>query len=351
MKGEPKPALGGWPGWRALRTSASLVILVLSSLGCGLVPPASDAQQATVAALGTRMAAQATQQAGEEDTDTALETAQANATQMVGAAAATQAALALLDEASLSATATAFGPFQAELPHYGVDPGAGRPGWIHPPLRLEINGKNQYDYANQFLGTVARDFVVSADITWNTQYGTSGCGFVLRSDGNQEALNQYLVIATRGANGHVVFLTMSDGEVVTGQDLYAYGLDPEFDWRNDTTNRLTVVGQGNRFVIYTNGTQIGKIDPAAPPPQPYLPQPPAEPPDKTDAIAMAAYAKALAEYQEVVNQIQAQYAARLKNYRTADKEFARGLVAMVALSESGRTICQYDNAWLWLIEE
>ncbi len=72
-----------------------------------------------------------------------------------------------------------------------------------------------------------KTFVVSSDITWNTQYGTSGCGFVLRSDGNKNALNQYMVIATRGASGHVLFVTMSQGKIVGGRDIYAYGIDPE----------------------------------------------------------------------------------------------------------------------------
>jgi hypothetical protein len=33
-----------------------------------------------------------------------------------------------------------------------------------------------------------------------------------------------------------------------------------------------------------------------------------------------------------------------------DYRFERGFIAMVAMSESGRTICQFDNAWLWLLD-
>ena len=62
------------------------------------------------------------------------------------------------------------------------------------------------------LGTIARDFVVSGDITWNTTTGLSGCGWVLRSDGNEDAFNQYLTIATRGGNGRVIFAPMLEGE-------------------------------------------------------------------------------------------------------------------------------------------
>jgi hypothetical protein len=30
--------------------------------------------------------------------------------------------------------------------------------------------------------------------------------------------------------------------------------------------------------------------------------------------------------------------------------FERGFVAMVVLSESGRSVCEFNNTWLWLIE-
>jgi len=322
-----------------------MILIVLVLVACSAPTQGDDIRQA----LGTQAALRVTAHAAEDGSNNTLQAAQLKATQTFQALDATQAALDALDEAALQATSTAFDPYRAELTRYGVDSQRGRPGWIHPLVTLDINGKYQYDYANQFLGTVAADFVVSADITWNTQYGGSGCGFVVRSDGNKDALNQYLVIATRGSNGHVVFLTMSDGEVVTGQDFYAYGLDPQFDWHNDTTNRLAVVGRGNNFTLYTNGTKLGEVDPTGPPPQPYFPPAPEEPADKADMAAMAAYAKAQTEYQTVVNQIRSQYAARLKAYRTADKVFKRGLVAMVALAESGRTQCQFDNAWLWLI--
>ena len=147
-----------------------------------------------------------------------------------------------------TATAAAYAPILAELPKYGVDPSAGRMGWIHPPVTLEVEGFMQYDYINHFIATVAGDFVVSGDITWDAIGAASGCGFVLRSDGKEAALNQYLTIMTRVASGHVLFATMAEGEVVTGQDIYAQGHDPNFNWQNQATNRLTVVGRGNQVL-------------------------------------------------------------------------------------------------------
>ncbi len=205
-------------------------------------------------------------------------------------AAATEAAKQAQELANLAATATAVAPILAELPRYGVDPNAGRVRWIHPPVSLDIEGFESYDYANRFVATVVTDFVVSADITWNTLYGESGCGVVLRSDGNQDALNQYLVIITRAANGYAGFTVMRDGEVTSIDDMYARGIDPNFSSANDTTNRLTVKAQGTIFTIYTNGVQIGQWN---------------------------------------------------------DSQLERGFVALVALNRSGNTHCAFANTWLW----
>ena len=85
--------------------------------------------------------------------------------------------------------------------------------------------------------TVVNDFVLSADITWDTEYGGSGCGFVFRSDGKKDAPSQYLVGASRLANGHVFFAVISQGELVVARDFYANGIDPKsVTWVNIDAN-------------------------------------------------------------------------------------------------------------------
>jgi len=334
-----------------VRSICSLLvfIVVLTACGPGNVP--DPAREATVEAISAAVRGTATvNAAGKQNPEAAVETAQAEATvrsQALNAAQATQAALS--DEAR-AATATAFAPFVASLTRYDVDPEKGHPGWIHPPVTLEVDGYMSYDYVNNFLATVAQDFVVSSDITWNTQYGTSGCGFVLRSDGNKNALNQYMVISTRGASGHVLFVTMSDGKVVGGRDIYAYGIDPNFNWENNATNNLTVVGRGNEFTIYSNDTLIGTINPQDPVRLPGIPPVPNPPANVGDVNAMNLFRKQVAEQQAVATQITADYQKRQREANAADKLFQRGFVAMVVLSESGRSECNFDNTWLWLIE-
>jgi hypothetical protein len=318
-----------------------LLILVGIVSACSSGSGTNDsASQATIEAISAAVRGTATVEADANSNPNApVETAQAEATARSQSIEATQAAQEALSDEAQAATATAFAPFVADLPQYGVDPSQGRPGWIHPPVTLEIDGYLQYDYLNQFVATVAKDFVISSDITWNTQYGTSGCGFVLRSNGDKNALDQYMAIVTRGASGHVVFSTMSDGDVVSGRDIYAYGKDPNFNWGNNVTNRLTVVGRGLTFSIYSNDTLIGEVDPTAPVILPGIPAAPNVPGGGGKA-----------EQNAVATQITANYQARQREAANAEKAFDRGFVALVVLSESGRSLCTFENTWLWLIE-
>jgi len=185
-------------------------------------------------------------------------------------------------------------PIEAELRSLGVDPTQGRLGWVHPPVELTVTGFQQYDWDVDLVRNV-QDFVIVSDITWNTTFGSTGCGFALRSDGKEEDITQFLTVATRGGSGRVIFATQIVGNVVRDDsiDIYANGIDPLFEWQNDTTNRIAVIGRGNTFSFYSNGTYLGDFTPA--------------------------------------NVIE------------------RGLVAFVALNESGTTYCRFENAFLWLL--
>jgi hypothetical protein len=335
-----------------IRSLAFLVVIAVAGLFSACGGPSDESRSATLDALINSIASTATAAAGGDiDSADRLKTAEAEATDQARSVSATQAALSELSAEEQAATTTAFAPYAAELPKYDVDPSRGRPGWIHPPTTLDIEGYQQYDSKNQFIFTIVQDFALSAEITWNTQYGTSGCGFALRSDGDEEKPSQYLVMITRGGLGHVLFAPIVEGEMVGGYDFYAKGNDPNFDWHNDTTNRLTVVGRGTMFTVYTNDVVIGEIDTSEPPPDPIFPPPPEKPSDASDEEAMARYQQALEEYEREVEQVRANLVARRNEMKEKDTVFERGFVAMVAISESGHTVCRFDNAWLWLIEE
>jgi hypothetical protein len=233
--------------------------------------------------------------APEGDAQAAVITAQAQATEVSVAATGTRNIVATEQAIQAAGTAQAFQPIMQELQSLGIDTNAGRLAWTHPPLTLFAEGYMQYQFDVEYV-TVATNFVVATDITWNTQFGSTGCGVVVRSDADEEAGDRYFVVGTRGGNGRVITGVQLDGNLVLDDslDIYANGIDPLFAQQNDTTNRMVVIGRGNTFSIYTNGTFLGDFTPTS-------------------------------------------------------ANFERGFVAFVALNESGTTTCTFNNGYLWLI--
>jgi len=288
----------------------------------------------------------------------ATETAQAAAqNQMVQATlaaqetAAAQAVQAEADQATQQAIAAAQAPVVAELPVYGVDPNNGHLGWVHRPVTLKAEGYRSDEFANDYVQMPAADFVVAADITWDSKYGDSGCGFVLRSDGNPDAPSQYTVLISRSASGHAYYLAQVKGEIFNFRNWYANWLDPAFEWRNGTTNRLAVVAQGPILKVYTNKTLVGTIDTSKPPPPlPKFPNPPDKPPGALTAQQQAQYDAAVAVYNQLTNLIKRYHTAAVKAFNSNDAVYEQGLVGMFAFAYSGYITCDYDNAWLWMID-
>ena len=334
-----------------LKTTLILLLTLLGPVLASCSPAGSStAPNPTLTALSASIALTATAAIQEEGSTNALATAQAKATQSSLEIQATQTARAgTRDEAQL-ATATVTAPMIAELPRYGLEASSGRPGWMHDPLRLEITGYQDFAYGNDHMQVTAADFALAADITWDTQYGSSGCGFMFRSDGDENQPDQYMVIASRFANGRVVFTALADGEIANIQDFYPKDSDRGFDWQNGATNRLAVIARGPLIEIYTNGVKIGEVDTTQPPKKPPSPPKPQPPADQGNQSAMQGYQDQLKEYEEIISQSQSSYNTALANYSNNPAVFEDGFLAMIALSESGRTVCQFDKAWLWLLE-
>jgi len=332
---------------KKLQTTCSLLFVLGILLTACSAGSDDTAKQSTLEAISAYVRQTATAKAAfNENPEASIQTAQAQATSQAQVVAATQGAQAALSVEDQAATATAVAPILAKLPQYDVDPSAGRVAWIHPPVSLEVEGFMNFDYVNYFISNVAKDFVISADITWDAIGSESSCGFVMHSNGDKAAMDTYLATISRVASGHFIFLTVAKGQVVTGQDIYADGRDPAFNWQNNATNNLTVVGRGNHFWIYTNGTLIGDVDPSAPPELVLPPKP-----EQTAGMSDAEFLLQQADFAKEVTQVKAEYNRRLKALRDADTTFDSGFMAMVALSRAGaKATCQFDNAWLWLIE-
>jgi hypothetical protein len=180
-----------------------------------------------------------------------------------------------------------------ELAAYGVDPASGQLAWMHPPVVLDVEGFQQFTLTNTVSLEPEVDFVLAADITWTTEFGAAGCGFVLRSNSFEIDSSQYLAYISRRDGGFAMFQTRFNGEFRDSEtvDFPISGVDPAFQWPNESTNRLAIVAQADNFTFYVNGTRIGTAVPQT--------------------------------------------------------KLGEGLVAFIALNDSGRTICGFENGWLW----
>lgn len=335
------------------RSSAARAILlagaILLALLSGCFTPPDPAREATVAALAERMERTITAAAVEEEAGVSEEKATTVIKSTATAAAQEEARSteAAVDPAAARQTAEVERPVRAEVPFFGVDANQGRVGFVHPAFTLEAQGQEGIANRNDFAGVTAADFVLSSKITWNTQYGDSGCGFVVRSDGNPNLPSQYLILLTRFANGHIGFLTIARGDLVNGADLYPRSEDRRFKADNDTTNQLTVVGRGHLFEIYTNGVLIGTVDPNQPPPAPSVPPLPEKPTDPQQQKTFSALEQGQSQMEA---EIRARFSQRQGEFKDVNKEFPRGFVSMVAVTQGGKVTCAFADTWLWLIE-
>jgi hypothetical protein len=336
---------------RKFRILLGMVFTISITLACG-INLSEDDPQATLDAMSTSIVQTATESAKDKGglDSSAVKTAQAEATQQSEKISVTQTAIAASQSEVQAAQNVAAAPVKAEIPMYGLEPENGQFGWAHDPVTLEVEGYQQSAFANDYMHIPASDFVMAADITWDTQYGTSGCGFMFRSDGNQNKPNQYNIMISRAGLGHAVFMAIADGEMANYKDFYIRDEDRSFDPQNGATNRLAIVAQGNIIEIFTNGVKIGEIDITLPPKQPSKPAKPAPPANSDDANALAQYNVQLEEYEDLLTKIQDNFNTASINFEEKEAIFENGFLGMVAISESGHTRCDFSDAWMWLLE-
>ena len=338
------------------------IVILFSVMGCSAGAQQSDSVWQTLTPMSNLVEKTLTARAANAGSGDELATAVSKATANAQDIHATQTARAELNEPSRLATATAIAPVIAELPRYGVDPADGYVAWIHNPAIIELNGFNQTGFANDYPQITATDFVMAADITWNTKNSLSGCGFMFRSDGNTVNPNQYVVMITRIANGHMAFLAIADGKISNFREFFPRDVDKSFEWFNDTTNRLAIVAKGKLIDLYTNGVFIGQVDITEPPPDVVIKFPKMEIPSDAELEVQIPNrlerAKKLEQYREQAEQYDLGNQQVVAQLRDAQKYFDTnqpffynsGLLGFLGLSQSGQMTCTFDNGWLFIMK-
>jgi hypothetical protein len=334
------------------RTSSLLLIIILLATACSLASEKMDPIDQTLTPLSAIVIGTATARAENEGgAGEELATAVVEATARSQVIYATQTARASLNDAARLATATVIAPVVAELPRYGIDPAQGYVAWIHKPVTIDLYGYQQTGYANDYQQITAKDFVMAADINWTDKNSLSACGFMFRSNGDQNKPSQYNVIMSRVASGHLAFTATIDGEIGNIHAFFPYDQDKSFQWQNGTTNRLAVVVRGAIIDIYTNGVLIGEVDTTKPPPNLNLMIGKPELPTGATPEQLQVYQNQLNEYNQITDQVSAQLAQAQRNYANNNKAiYSEGLLGFIGMSQSGSLTCKFSNAWLFIIE-
>lgn len=325
-------------------------LLLATGAACGAGTGDLSPMSQTLTPLSESVRATATARAASIGSSDELATAIAKATRQADIVYGTQTAVAVLNEPSRLATATAIAPVVAELPRYGIDPADGYVGWLHPPTTIELQGYQQTGYANDFQNVTAGDLVMAADITWNTIKSASGCGFMFRSNADTNQPSQYIVLISRVASGQLAFLGMAEGKISNFRVFYPSDRDKAFDWKNDATNRLAVVARGKYVDLYTNGEWIGQVD-VTQPPSVGMPKPPAItlPPGASEAQQQD-YQNQMNQTNSGIDYFNSLLNQAVKNFTTSNVILDEGFLGFIGMSESGTMKCTYDDAWLFILK-
>ncbi len=196
--------------------------------------------------------------------------------------------------ATISARET--GTLEAELNQYltrlekfGFDRESGRMIYQGEPTIYLTVDSYQEDKLETIIADPIKDFVLQAEIEWNSTSGLAGCGIIFRAEEDLE----------RGANYQWVMMRLSGAPAWDIEYFrygeFQYGLMPAqftaaLDERQGAVNRITLIAQGDTFKTYINTTP---------------------------------------------------------GMDASDKKLSEGQIALLAWQESGKTTCTFRNVWVW----
>jgi hypothetical protein len=196
--------------------------------------------------------------------------------------------------AAAAATATAapiIAKIDSELKQYGLSTSQGHLGWLHDPVTVNLDSYMAEDIETDYPDVSVTDFVMQADVTWNTTSGLAGCGFVLRAAPDFNHGDSYRFYTIRLG-------PLWDLEYYKNGKFYSNltGIRDALplDDGVDATNTVTAVVQGHQMGLYANGQELATVN---------------------------------------------------------DSRLLRGTPAFVGWQESGQTTCTFENGWLWVLND
>lgn len=147
---------------------------------------------------------------------------------------------------------------KAQLAEYNLPSDVGHLGWAQTnPETISMETYGDYFYSPFAEDLVASDFVLSTDITWETE-GLVMCGLMFRSEQNFETGAQYsfLYLRISGLPAWAIEYFKNGEFVNTVSDIK---FSSAIDMENGATNNLILAAEGNKFTLIINGERVGSF--------------------------------------------------------------------------------------------
>jgi hypothetical protein len=199
--------------------------------------------------------------------------------------------------AAVEATATAeviLGEIDAELQKVNLSTAEGSLGWMGTEsLEMWSDSWKTILYEPLAGEQQFSNFVLHADITWDSTSGLAGCGLLLRSGPNLEKSKQYQFFAWRFSGLPAWNVELWEygtwQATVTGDMKFSSAINLE----SNSTNRFLLVVKDTLLTVYVNDTRLSNVIVSA---------------------------------------------------------MSTGRIGAIIWQESGETSCIFDNVWVWELE-
>ncbi len=147
---------------------------------------------------------------------------------------------------------------KAQLAEYKLPSDVGHLGWVQTePEIISMQTYGDYFYSPFAEDLTASDFVLSTDITWETE-GLVMCGLMFRSEPNFEtgAMYSFLYLRISGLPAWAIEY-IKDGQFVS--TISDIKFSKAINLENGATNKLILAAEGNKFTLIVNNERVGSF--------------------------------------------------------------------------------------------
>lgn len=176
------------------------------------------------------------------------------------------------------------------LKKYEIDGSGGSLHWFSKEEHgIPVTEYNMIIYETIKEAGAVGDFVLKADILWNSTSGLAGCGLVYRSEDESDFSGKYFLQLIRIMNAPAWRIDFYD-KATHQKALTNYMYDNIINDEQDSTNEVILIAKGGEYTVIINGKKMLPVK---------------------------------------------------------ESSVLKGYIGFIAHQESGTTLCQFSDMWLW----